>query len=96
MWWLSFRDGSAVVIDASSLVHARLLAAAQGLGRVSDFVAGLFTDSEHAALIPYDCRNRLLSPIEARQLHERLKRDLTIFALATKLRSSLAAVPGRH
>jgi len=40
MSWLLFRDSGVVIIGASSLVHARLLAAANGLGRASHFVEG--------------------------------------------------------
>jgi len=72
MWWLSFRDGGVVIISASSLVHARLLAAGNGLGRASHFVDGAFIDSEHLPPIPPEFVGRMLSPIEARKLLEML------------------------
>jgi len=72
MWWLSFRDGGVVIIDASSLVHARLLAAAHGLGRASYFVEGHFI--ERLPPIPSEFVGRMLSPIEARQLEDMLNR----------------------
>jgi hypothetical protein len=74
MWWLLFRDGVVVIIGASSLVHARLLAAANGLGRASHFVEGNFIDAEQAPSIPPEFIGRMLSPIEARQIEEMLKR----------------------
>ena len=74
MWWLSFRDGGVVIIDAASLVHARLLAAAHGLGRASHFVEGNFIDTERLPPIPLEFVGRMLSPIEARQLEDMLNR----------------------
>jgi hypothetical protein len=74
MWWLLFRDGGVVIIGASSLVHARLLAAANGLGRASHFVEGNFIDTERLPPIPSEFVGRTLSPIEARQLAEMLNR----------------------
>ena len=73
MWWLLFRDG-VVVIGASSLVHARLRAAASGLGRASHFVEGNFIDTERLPPIPPEFVGRMLSHIEARQLEEMLIR----------------------
>ncbi len=74
MWWLLFRDGGVVIIRASSLVHARLLAAASGLGKASHFVEGNFIDTEHLPPIPSEFVGRMLSPVEARQLVESLNR----------------------
>jgi len=74
MWWLLFRDGGVVIIGASSLVHARLLAAANGLGRASHFVEGGFIDSERRPPIPSGFIGRMLSPIEAQQIQEMLNR----------------------
>ena len=75
MWWLSFRGGGVVVIKASSLVHARLLAARNGLGRASHFVEGYFIDAARMMSIPDEYVGRMLSPIEARQLGELLKQE---------------------
>jgi hypothetical protein len=74
MWWLLFRDGGVAIISASSLVHARLLAAASGLGRASHFVEGNFIDTERLPTIPSEFVGRMLSPDEARQLVELLNR----------------------
>ena len=54
MWWLTFLNGGVVIIEASSLIHARSLAAAHGLGRVVHFAEGHFINPESAALIPDD------------------------------------------
>jgi hypothetical protein len=70
MWWLSFRDGGAVIISASSLVHARLLAAANGLGRASLFVEGNLIDTARLPPIPPEFVGRTLSSVDARRLLE--------------------------
>jgi hypothetical protein len=72
MWWLSFRDGGVLIAGASSLIHARLLAAANGLGRASHFVEANFIDTERLPPIPPEFVGRMLAPIEARQLQEML------------------------
>lgn len=74
MWWLSFADGSVVIIAASSLAHARLLAAAKGLGRASHFVEGNPIDTGRVPPIPVEFVGRMLSPVDARQLLEVLNR----------------------
>jgi hypothetical protein len=74
MWWLSFSDGGVVIIGASSLVHARLLAAAKGLGRASHFVEGNLIDTERLPPIPAEFVGKMLSPVDARQLLEILDR----------------------
>jgi hypothetical protein len=70
MWWLSFSDGGVVIIGASSLVHARLLAAAKGLGRASHFVEGNLIDTGRLPPIPAEFVGKMLSPVDARQLIE--------------------------
>jgi hypothetical protein len=70
MWWLSFSDGGVVIIGASSLVHARLLAAAKGLGRASHFVEGNLIDTERLPPIPAEFVGKMLSPVDARRLVE--------------------------
>src|ERR1700680_2031278 len=52
MGWLTFLNGGVVIIEASSLIHARSLAAAHWLGRVAHFAEGHFINPESAALIP--------------------------------------------
>src|SRR5258708_33046522 len=74
MWWLTFLNGGVVIIEASSLTHARSLAAAHGLGRVVHFAEGHFINPESAALIPDAFIGRMLSAIEARRLLGRVGR----------------------
>ncbi len=78
MWWLSFSDGGVVIIGASSLVHARLLAAAKGLGRASHFVEGNLIDTQRLPPIPTEFVGKMLSPVDARQLLEILDRGRPI------------------
>jgi hypothetical protein len=75
MWWLSFSDGSVVIIAASSLAHARLLAAAKGLGRASNFVDGNRIDTVRLPPIPDEFVGRMLSPVDARRLLDILNRE---------------------
>jgi len=86
MWWLSFRDGGVVIISASSLAHARLLAARNGLGRASHFVEGHFIDPERMAPVRPEHMGRMLSPIEARQLWELVSREPQNLATERKRR----------
>jgi hypothetical protein len=74
MWWLSFTDGSVVIIAASSLTHARLLAAAKGLGRASNFLEGNRIN-DRLPPIPDEFVGRILSPVDARQLLDILNRQ---------------------
>jgi hypothetical protein len=68
LWWLGFRGGSAVLIGGKSLAHARLLAAANELGRPSQFFEGFAIDPKLANLIPQGSIFRKLPPGEAREL----------------------------
>jgi hypothetical protein len=68
MWWLSFFGGDVVIIEAASLAHARLLAAANVLGRASHFAEGHSISSGLATLIPDNFLRRILSPTETKQL----------------------------
>jgi hypothetical protein len=74
MWWLAFLDGDVVLVEASSLLHARTVAAQFGLGRVSHFAEGHFIAPDRAALIPYGSIGRMLTPLESRQVLDLLER----------------------
>jgi hypothetical protein len=65
MWRLSFLHGGVVIVEASTLTHARMLAAVYGGGRVSHFAEGHVISPERAALIPDDSIGRMLSPAPA-------------------------------
>ena len=61
------------IIEAESLLHARMRAAAQKIGRAADCAEGKEIDAEHAALVPGDHIGRMLSPEEAGQLIDRMR-----------------------
>jgi hypothetical protein len=82
LWWLSFRDGSAVIIEAESLAHARLLAVANDLGRASYLV------------IPEDFVGRKLFANEAGELLGLLKRGPPRRSARPILQSGPHAVAG--
>ena len=75
MWWITFRDGSAVIVEATSLLHARMLAAVNEIGRVAQFADGYRLAAELAALVPDNRIGRLLSCDDAWTLYERLGRE---------------------
>jgi hypothetical protein len=72
MWWLSFRSGEVVILRASSLTHARVIAAKHGFGNPSRFVEGHYIDPEQVAVIDDEKIDRMLSPNEVKQLRKRL------------------------
>jgi hypothetical protein len=73
LWWLAFRGGSAVIVEGESIVHARVLAVANELGRASQFDDGYAIDPGLAELIPEDFIWRKLSPKEASDLLNKLR-----------------------
>jgi hypothetical protein len=73
LWWLSFPEGEAVIMEASSLAQARLLAVANGLGRASQFVEGYPIDALLAARVPDHSVGRILTREEARRLLKIIK-----------------------
>ena len=72
MWWLIYRcDGQlvgAAIIEASSLHHAQMVAAVQGIGNVAEYTDGSEIDPGHAALIPREFIGKMLSPEQVREL----------------------------
>jgi hypothetical protein len=94
MWWLVFSGGGVVIIEATSLSHARLLAAVMDLGRASKFVQGDFVDPDLAAMIPDDFLDRLLSSDEARRLKKLLKYG-RLLSRSPEYRSLTASASGR-
>jgi hypothetical protein len=71
MRWLRFKEWKAAVVTATSLVQARLIAAAQGLGRVSKFVEGYPIDADFLQFIPNELIGKELSMREANGILER-------------------------
>jgi hypothetical protein len=72
-WWLSLRGGSAVIVEAESMAHARLLAVVNDMGRASHFTDGYPIDPHLRDLIPEELIERKLSPTEATELLDRLR-----------------------
>jgi hypothetical protein len=70
VWWISFLEGGVFIVEASSLAHARMLAALHGVGRVGHFAEGHFIDEECATVIPQKFIGRMLSSHEARQIRD--------------------------
>jgi hypothetical protein len=72
-WWLSLRGGSAVIVEAESMAHARLLAVVNDMGRASHFTDGYPIDPHLVELIPEELIERKLSPAEADELLDQLR-----------------------
>jgi hypothetical protein len=72
-WWLSLRGGSAVIVEAESMTHARLLAVVNDMGRASHFTDGYPIDAHLLELIPEELIECKLSPAEANELLDQLR-----------------------
>jgi hypothetical protein len=74
LWWLSYRQGETTagvtIIEASSISHARMLVAIEGLDTGLDFADGLLLHCQLAAMISLNEVGRLLSPQEATRIVE--------------------------
>ena len=88
LWWLTFRGGSAVIVEGNSITHARVLAEANELGRASQFEHGYAIDPDLAEMIPDDFTWRKLSPKEAADILMMLKDGLS--------RPGIMPTTGRH
>jgi hypothetical protein len=75
LWWLSFKGGTTVIVRAETLVHARLLTAADEVARAYLFDAGFQVDPEFGRIIPDDLIGRTLSRDEAADLQRQLRGD---------------------
>ena len=75
LWWLSFKGGTAAVVRAETLVHARLLAAADEVARACLFDAGFQVDPEFEQIIPDDLIGRTLSRDEVTDFQRWLRGD---------------------
>jgi hypothetical protein len=71
MWWLQFEEGNAAIVAATSLVQARLIAVAHGLGHASKFVEGYPIDADFLRFIPDNLIGKELSNKEASEVLER-------------------------
>jgi hypothetical protein len=75
LWWLSFKGDATIIVRAETLIHARLLAAADKVARAYLFDAGFQVDPEFEQMIPDDLIGRTLSRDEATDLQRRLRGD---------------------
>jgi hypothetical protein len=73
LWMLSFGDRGAAIVEAESIVHARLRVAMKGLVRASLFVGGCQIDPEFIPLVPDESIGRKLSREDTNELLELLK-----------------------
>ena len=73
MWWLSFKGDATIIVRAETLVHARLLAAADEMARAHLFDAGFQVDPEFEQMIPDDLIGRTLSRDEVADLQSWLR-----------------------
>lgn len=72
LWMLSFGDRGAAIIEAESMIHARLRVAVKGLVRASSFIGGCQIDPEFIPLIPDESIGRKLSREHSSELLELL------------------------
>jgi hypothetical protein len=100
LWWLEFRGGRTVIIEGESLNHARLLATVNEFARASQFVNGYSIDPHLVELIPEDCIARKLSPTDADELLEQLRRSESMRAKSMEpvvvARTSASAAAAHH
>jgi hypothetical protein len=75
LWWLSFKGGATIIVRAETIVHARLLAAADKVARAYLFDAGFQVDPEFERMIPDELIGRTLLREEATDLQRRLRGD---------------------
>jgi hypothetical protein len=75
LWGLSFKGGRTVIVRAETLVHARLLAAANEGARAYLFEDGFVVDPEFEQMIPDELIGRTLSLDETTELLTWLRGD---------------------
>ena len=73
LWMLSFGDHGAAIVEADSMIPARLRVAVKGFVRASLFVGGCQIDPESIRLIPGESIGRKLSREQTSELLELLK-----------------------
>jgi len=73
LWMLSFGDRGAAIVEAESMIHARLRVAVKGLIRASLFVGGCQIDPEFIPLIPDESIGRRLTREHTSELLELFK-----------------------
>jgi hypothetical protein len=99
LWMLSFGDRGAAIIEAESMIHARLRVAVKGLVRASSFIGGCQIDPEFIPLIPDESIGRKLSREHSSELlgllkHGPPRRSAKPGCLATSPPVQMLALPG--
>jgi hypothetical protein len=79
--WLSFKGGRAVIVRAETLVHARLVAAADEVVRAHLFDAGFQVDPEFEQMIPDDLIGRTAAHSFASRSRHRGDRGLRLHSI---------------
>jgi hypothetical protein len=77
LFWLCYRKSgqvSVAIIEARSLIHARMRTALDGLDAVAIFAEGHQLDADHAARVPRSRIGTMLSRDEAAALLDRIER----------------------
>jgi hypothetical protein len=77
LFWLCYRNSgqvSVAIIDAPSLIHARMRAALDGRDAGATFAEGHELDADHAARVPRSRIGTMLSRDEAAALLDRFER----------------------
>jgi hypothetical protein len=75
LFWLCYRESgqpSVAIIEAPSLIHARMRAALDGRDAGATFAEGHQLDADHAARVPRNRRGTMLSRDEAAALLDRI------------------------
>jgi hypothetical protein len=77
LWWLSYRiryePAGAAIVEATSLEHARMLAAIAGFDAGVTFTSGHALDDRQAAIVAHSEIGRLLLLDEAVQVRTRIE-----------------------
>jgi hypothetical protein len=73
LWMLSFGERGSAIIEAETMIHARLRVAMNGLVRASLFIGGCEIDPEFIPLIPDESIGRKLSREHSSELLELLE-----------------------
>ena len=77
LFWVCYRKSgqvSVAIIDAPSLIHARMRAALDGTAAGVTFAEGHELDADHAARVPRNRIGTMLSRDEAAALLDRIER----------------------
>ena len=79
-FWLTYKTRKrlvgVVIVDSSSLIHARMTAAMTGIDQGAEFAEGHEIDGMALALMPAPALGRMLDPVEAGELIRAIERRM--------------------